>query len=344
MSGDAEGVPQLAAGGLLDGSRALFYAADLGPRELRRAVRSGARLVFSDSARRRVFVSSRTRANRGPTLGPADPIPPDYARFETFPESGASGQTVALYTGARRVFSPIAGVSSIFPQYRAYAALDGRLDTAWLADENLPPSDWYLEVELDRPRGVGSIELVPHRDRTSRTVAVAVSANGGEERRVELDAGVNRVRVDHPALRTLRVRTLRVEGPEKRRFGGGIDELRIPGVRVRERLRLPTALAERTRGLDLSGSELDVVLERATADFPYRAGADRYTPTARVQTAMVDAEPGLEREIVLPTARGFEPSGWASVAPDAADDALDRLAGMAAGWRFTSSSRFEGVP
>jgi arabinofuranan 3-O-arabinosyltransferase len=344
LSGDAEGVPLLAAAGLLDASRALFYDADLGGEELRRAVRDGARLVFSDSARRRVFVSSRTRANRGPTLGQADPIPPDYARFETFPETGTGGQTVALYSGARRVFSPVAGVSSIFPQYRAYAALDGRPETAWLADENLPPRDWYLEIELKRARDLDAIEIVPHRDRTSRTVEVGVSVDGGAERRVALRPGSNRVPLGEPSVRTLRVRILRVEGPEKRRFAGGIDELRIPGVRVRERLRLPSELARRTSGLDLTSNEIDVVLERTTADFPYRAGADRYNPTARVQTAMVDAEPGLERELTLPAGRDFALSGWASAAPDAPDSALDRLAGLAAGWRFRSSSRFEGVP
>jgi hypothetical protein len=344
LSGDAEGLPSLAAAGLLDPSRALFYATDLEDGELRRSVRDGARLVFSDSARRRVFVSSRTRANRGPTVGPADPIPPDYARFETFPEAGVAGQTVALYSGARRVFSPVAGVSSIFPQYRAYAALDGREETAWMADENLPPRDWYIEVELARPRALDAIEIVPHRDRTSRTVEVGVTVDGGEQRRVELRPGSNRVPLGEAAARTLRVRILRVKGPEKRRFGGGIDELRIPGLRVQERLRLPTDLSRRTGAFDLTSNEIDVVLDRTTADFPYRAGADRYTPTARVQTAMVDAEPGLERELSLPTTREFAVSGWASVAPDAPDDELDRLAGLPPGWRFTSSSRFEGVP
>jgi hypothetical protein len=343
LSGDAEGVPLLAAGGLLDPSRPLFYATDLGDEDLRRAVRGGARLVFSDSARRRLFVSSRTRANRGPTLGPTDPIPPDYARFETFPEAGTDAQTVALYSGARRVFSPVAGVSSIFPQYRAYAALDGRLDTAWLADEHLPPSDGYIEVELERPRPIGAIEIVPHRDNGSRTVAVGVSVNGSDERRVELQPGANRVSLEADSVRTLRVRVLRAEGPPRWRVGG-LDELRIPGVRVRERLRLPTELSARTSALDLGSNEIDVVLERTTADFPYRAGADRFTPAARAQTAMVDAEPGLERELSLPAAREFEASGWASVAPEASDDELDKLAGLPRDWSFRSSSRFEGVP
>ena len=45
--------------------------------------------------------------------------------------------------------------------------------------------------------------------------------------------------------------------------------------------------------------------------------------------AMVDAEDGLERELSLPAARTFTPSGWASVAPRAPDDAIDRLAGRA---------------
>ena len=344
LAGDAEGIPPLAAAGLLEGPGALLYATDLSSEDLRRAVRDGGRLVFSDSARRRMFVSSRTRGNRGPTLGPSDPIPPDYARFETFPEAGTAAQTVALYTGARRVFSPVAGVSSIFPQYRAYAALDDRRDTAWLADENLPPRDWYLKVELERPRALDSIEIVPHRDRNSRTVEVGVSVDGRDERRVRLHPGANRVALGAQAARMLRVRVLRVEGPKRRRLGGGIDELRIPGVTVRERLRLPTELYRRTAGSDLGSNEIDVVLERTTADFPYRAGADTFTPTARAQTAMVDAEPGLERELWLPTAREYAASGWASVAPDAPDDAIDRLAGLPSGWTFRSSSRFEGVP
>lgn len=344
LEGDAEGIVQLASVGLLEEDRALFYAGDLDPAGLERRIKSGARLVFTDSRRRRLFVASRTRANRGPTLGPHDPVPPDYARFDTLDRASLARQTVALHDGARRVFSPLSGVSPEFPEFRAYAAFDGRLDTTWLADENLPPRDWYVEIELKRPRSVQAIEIVPHRDRNSRTTLVLLSVNGGPERPVELHAGSNEVTLGAAALRTLRIRTRKIEGPPSRRLGGGLDEVRIPGVSVRERLRLPTALATRTASTDLSGNELVVLLDRATADFPTRAGADRLLPVARSPVAMTDAEPGLERELTLPAARSFALSGWATVAPDAPDHEIDRLAGLAAGWRFDSSSRFEGVP
>ena len=49
---------------------------------------------------------------------------------------------------------------------------------------------------------------------------------------------------------------------------GGIRELRIPGVTVREALR-PPVLAERAlRGRDLSGVGLDYLFERTTGDVP----------------------------------------------------------------------------
>jgi hypothetical protein len=113
---------------------------------------------------------------------------------------------------------------------------------------------------------------------------------------------------------------------------------------VRESLRLPTTLAGAARGLDLSRNEVAVVLQRSTADQPYRAGADRGNPTDGTRVGMTDAEPGLERDVTLPAAREFQLGGWASVAPTAPDDALDRLAGMPSEWRLRSSSRFEGVP
>ena len=48
--------------------------------------------------------------------------------------------------------------------------------------------------------------------------------------------------------------------------------------------------------------------------------------------------------MTLPEARGFGVSGWASVDPEAPDDAIDRLVGVPAAWSFRSSSRFEGIP
>ncbi len=54
----------------------------------------------------------------------------------------------------------------------------------------------------------------------------------------------------------------------------GLDEVEIPGVRVRESLRLPTWLATATRGLDLRRNSVAVELQRTTDDFPFRPSAE----------------------------------------------------------------------
>ncbi len=170
---------------MLDSRRPLLLAGDVDAAELARLTAAGAPIVLSDSARRRLFVSPRTRGNRGPTLTATAPLDREAATFNPFPERGTDGQTVAVYSGLRQLNSPTAAGWSNFPQYRAYAALDGRLDTSWRADENVRPQRWYMELELARPRRVGAIEVVPQRDRRGRTESIFVSVNGGPERHVE---------------------------------------------------------------------------------------------------------------------------------------------------------------
>ena len=323
LEGDAEGVTQLAALGLLEPRRALLYAGDVDDELRGELVASGARIVLSDSARRRTYTSPRLRANRGPTLGPDDPVSGDSPLFEPFPERGSAGRTVALYTGLRRIYAPAQPGFEQFPQYRPYAAMDGRADTSWLADPHVPSRNWWLQVDLARPRAVDSVTITPHATRHGRTAAVWLSVDGGPEQQVELAPGPNRVPVGPGPVSSLRLRIAEIVGDEDRRGAGGIAELEVPGVSVRERLRLPTALSDELRGVDLSGNDVLVTLSRTTADFPYRAGNDVGEPEDRSLLAMVDAEDGLERELSLPAARTFTPSGWASVGPRAPDDAID---------------------
>ena len=222
--------------------------------------------------------------------------------------------------------------------------MDGNPNTSWIADTQ-HPRDRYLYLALSHPMDVDHIDLTPHADGLGQTRSVAISVNGGPELPIALNAGPNRIPIRATPLRSLRVRILRVTGFSFLSGQGGIDNLHIPGLRVREALRLPTELATRARGLDLRDNPVSVVLQRTVADFPYRAG--REIENAQEQNAldMVDPEPGMNRIVTLPTARSFSGDGWASVRPQASDAALDALAGgLPAGWSYTSSSRFEGVP
>jgi arabinofuranan 3-O-arabinosyltransferase len=340
LDGDAGGITSLAAVGDLDIARPLFYAGDLPDRLLRDQVRGGATLVFTDSDRRGFTSGARTTANTSETLGPTDPIPPGLASYNLFPARGSPDQTVALYSGLRSLRTPLFEGLGLMPQYRPYAAFDGRLDTTWLA--TMPdPKSRYIDLRFARARRVAAIDVHTHADIFGGTLGLATSVNGASERRHVLQVGWTRVPIDSSNVRTLR---LRVTGTALGAGLGGFDEVRIPGLRVRESLRLPSRLARQTRGMDLSHNAISVVLKRTTADFPYRAGAEVEAAQAGNPLDAVDAESGMERTVTLPVGRSFGLDGWASVDPAAADTSLDRLVGMPRGWAFYSSSRFEGLP
>ena len=345
VDGDAHGIAALAAHRALP-EGALRYAGDLSPSELRDELERGGSLVLTDSNRRRVVNSARLRLRYGPTLGPDDDISPDSPTFELFDRESNDRRTLALYTGLRAIESPIQPGQAIFPEHRAFAAVDGDLRTSWLADKNLEFSQRWIELRFGRPLSARALRLFPHADARGATASVRISENGGGERTVELGRGWNRVELSGRPLSTLRIRIGRVLGEERGRGGGGLDELELPGLRVRETLRLPVEAAREARGADLSRTPIEVLLERTTADFPYRAGADVAAPQARSPLDAVDPERGIARRVTLPEARSFSLSGWASVDPAAPDDELDALAGGRdpRALRMRSSSRFEGVP
>jgi len=342
LEGDGDGIVEAAAHFAgLDDRRALFHAGDLDDDALRDRARSGARIVFTDSNRRRNVSAGRITENRGATVGPEDALARDVPSYELF-DHGSADQTVAVNSGLRYLRSPSSPTFAYFPEQRPYAAFDGRLDQPWIASAQKADNRW-IEVALARPRPVESIRIHPHDDELGRTLAVDLSVNGGAERRIDLRAGWNTVPVRAERLERLRMRVARVEDTFYT-GRGGLDEVEIPGLRIEERLRTPTHMAAALRGTDLSRNELSILLQRTTADVPYRAGKDIDNAQAENRVHMLDAELGMERRVALPAARTFAVEGWASVSPAAADPDIDRLAGVPSRWRFASSSRFEGLP
>jgi hypothetical protein len=341
LDGDADGVAALAAVGLLDPSRALFYAGDLSRQQTADQVRHGADLVLSDSNRRRIVSGVRVTEDQGPTLGRSDPIPSSLPSYDLFSRRGSPDQTVADYDNLRYLRSPGSISFSLLPQYRPYAAFDGRLDTTWLVGTP-DPRRGPLSVALTRPRPVSSIRVHPHQDRLGYPVRLGVTINGGPERSVKTGHGWNTIPV-HAVLRTLSLRVLQM-GPGPFTGGGGLDEVQIPGVRTQESLRLPTRLTAQTRGLDLGHNAVDVVLQRTTADFPFQAGSNVTDPQAQNAVDAVDPEPGIRRRVTLPVARTFDMGGRASVGPGAPDHLIDDLVRLPRDWRFDGTNRFEGIP
>jgi len=223
---------------------------------------------------------------------------------------------------------------------RPAAALGGDTGTAWLADRVLARERHHLDVTFTTPRDVPTVRLMPYSD--SRGQVRAVTVNG---RRFAVRRGWNVLATGLRDVGSLRVAIADVRRPRRvSGGGGGIRELAIPGVRVREALR-PPVLAERAlRGADLSRTALTYLFARTTADAP--ALVERFA--GERQAGLVrdarDPERQLARVFAPPGARRWRADAWVSVDPRASDGALDRLAGTTGAVAATSSSRFENRP
>jgi arabinofuranan 3-O-arabinosyltransferase len=349
VDGSADALAGLAAFGQLPERAPIAYAGDRTPDELRRFAAAGAELVISDSNRRRVFVSSRTRQTVGATLGARDPVSQDAALLDPFPLAGTSGQTVAELTGARAIEAPFSPGFAQFPEHRPYAAFDGSPRSYWQADPTLEDGRHWVQLELARPRRVPYVDVLPHVD--PRAIVTEVKVGG---QRFPVHRGWNRLRLGHSES-TLRFEITKKRSPLKATdSAGGFDEIRVPGVKVRERLRPPELLTGALAGRGLSHSGLTYLYERTSGDNPFRRGPfpppvavqaqrNRAEAEARLVAAAGDAESGLARIVDLPARRTLQADAWASVSPTANDDALDRLAGSAGAARFSSSGRQQGL-
>ncbi|MDA0182644.1 alpha-(1-_3)-arabinofuranosyltransferase [Solirubrobacter phytolaccae] len=318
-----------AAAGLSRGG--LAYAADLSPR----AIAAASEVVITDSNRRRVLVPSRLAQNAGPVLAASEEPSVDAAVLNPFPDRGAAAQTVAVYDGIEAVTAPSSPGFPQFPENRPFAALDGNPATHWQADRALTPDRHTLTVTFDAPRDVKTLELLPYNDRRATVTAVEVQG-----RHFAAKAGWNRLDVGLRGVKTLTVRIAAVRKPTGPTAGaGGIRELRIAGLQVREALRVPTIAEDALKGSDTA---LTYLFQRTTGDDPFRRTPKRGPSGAALVRDRLDGETGLSRVFSPPSARAWTLDGWANAAPAAPDEAFDRLVGIRG--TFRSSGRFEGRP
>ena len=329
VDGAAGALAGLAAFGALPSDRALLYAADLDPAELRAQLHDGGQLVISDSNRRQAFVTGSLEQNAGPVLTPAQDVSADGLILDPFGR-GPDDETVATYSGVRSVQAPSSPEVAQFPEHQPFAAIDGSPLTAWLADPTLGAGSRWLQVDFARRRAVPSVELLP-------------SGGAGEVRQVQIAGrtfavhpGWNRLALGLRGVSSLRVWLTDVTGG-----AGGISELRIPGVSATEALRLPVDATRALRGADLSSTGLTYLFERVTGDGPF--GRDLAREPRDVHRPG-DAEQTMRRVFEVPATRQFSATAWVAPFSQAPDDALDRLAGYRGPVTATSSSRVDGEP
>ncbi len=342
VDGSADALAGLAAFGELPSRRALLYAGDQTPAQLRAAVAGGGDVVISDSNRRRAFVDSSLEQNVGPVLSPAQNVSSDGIILDPF-KRGSDFQTVASFSGVRSVEAPASPQRRQFPEHAPFAAIDGSPQTAWVADPTLDPTRRWLQVDFQRPLPVPFVDLLPYGDAGGAVRQVQIGGRGFALRR-----GWNRLQLGLRSVSSLRVTLTSVSPPLPGAVAGagGIAELRIPGVSASEELRSPLDAARALAGQDLDRIALSYLFARTTGDEPYRRDlALAQGPASQLDVRNAgDPEQTLRRAFDLPASRAFSAEAWVTVAPQTSDDVLDRLAGYRGAVHATSSSRLDGAP
>jgi arabinofuranan 3-O-arabinosyltransferase len=333
VDGDSFALPALARLGLLAGQPAFRLLGSLTPGATALALDDGARVVLTDSNRRRTWATRRTGASYSPTLPADHPIDPASPTLSLFGDPSA--QTVVALSGASSVEATSSG--SVFgpvPYGKPAFAFDGDPRTAWVTGDFGAGVGQSVSLRLARPLTLSKLVLRPLLGGPVQVAAVRVHLDG---RTVEAAVPARpSVEVALPRTTTESL-TVEIAGV---RGGPGLNpvgfwEIGVPGVRVAETAVLPRRFRQLAEGLDAAGRErlasapLDVVLARAAG--PTRGLDD-------------DEERVLDRRFWLPGTRAFDLSGLAVPGPDLAEPELDRLLGASPEVTARSSSRaFDGV-
>ncbi len=327
LDGDADGIIDAAAAGLLDGRSLVLETAALTPAQRRAQMKVGADLVLTDSNRRRdqQFFAG-VRDNNGYTERAGEDSSTDEFRLDPFPGSDDADRTVVVQEGGT-----VDATGYTIASNRPARAVDGDPATSWLVGDQ--PVGQSITVRADSPQTVDHITLAqPLHDPLDQSIsAVTVSFDDGTSIPVALDASSMTPAgqtISFPA-RTAKDVTIRIDAlqqPSEHRNAVGFSEIGFGDVRVHEVVRLPVDLAH-TVGKGADGHRLDVVLARLRNDLAQRD----------------DEETTIARRFTLPDSRSYLLTGTARVNPNAPDATIDTALGtVAPGVQYSASSHLAG--
>lgn len=305
LAGDGDGVVDAAAAGLIDGTGLLLSSAALDDAALDAAIDAGARLVLTDSNRRRIqtwFYSLRD--TRGPTerAGETAPDPTGYDfRLDPFPRTGDAIRTVVQHVGGR--VEATSGGGPERPEDRAAHAVDGDVATAWRVG-GVDPRGQSLVIEPASPVSASEMRLVQPSTAPGGRELASVRVTVDDHAPVDVALGPEShapagqaVAVPEGTVGRVRIEVLQTVPPSPTPPGAtpvGLAEVRIGDLRIAETVRPPIDLLRRV-GERAAGLSLDVVLTRLRYDVP--------------GTGRSDDEPVLDRTFSIPTGRAFTLTG-----------------------------------
>lgn len=368
LAGDADGVMDASAVGLLDPNRILLFSGSYAknPGGLAKQVARDATLVVTDTNRKRSHRWTGARDNSGHTEQVDEkPLKLDQrdARLELFPGSGTAQQTVAEQRGVKVVEASDYGLAGLAPQpgFRAVRAADGDPRTAWEVGGNLGDVEGQsIRIVADAPITTDHVNLLqPIRGPRGRWVDTAtLSFDGGHPVKIRLgrqsrDPSAIGQTVKFPQ-QTFTTFELRIDSVHEKPLSQwkitakpgdsvrwnasyvGFAEIRLrddkPGskdLKVDEYVRMPT--------------DLLAAIGTASLDHPL---VFTMTRDGRAGDPVTDSEFALQRVFSVPTARDFTVGGSARINPGAPDNVIDSVLGFpgadAGGYTVTTSDRLFG--
>ena len=339
VSGSGDGLVDLAAAGLLDGTELVRYTASLDPGELAETMAGDTRLLVTDSNRDRARHWRSSQDTLGYTESDQDGLDllREVASDQRLPVFGGRDEPIdpATQTVARQV-GPVTATATSYgepfaylPEHRPYAAIDGDDDTAWIVGEHADPVGETLRLRFETP--VSEITLVqpdPGGGRRITEVRVEFPADPT----VSLPAADPQViPLDEQTAIALPAGTAQIDVTVTAVAGG--EPFTAGAVQAVGFAEVVTGLAP---AIEVVRPPIDGLVE-LEADTPLTVALTRLRvdPMDRWRD---DPEPVLVREIDLRDARSLAP---------AVDVRLDTRAGdaelaAALGWPAVASTRLTG--
>ena len=335
--GDGEGIVNTAGAGLLDLSVPLWFAADLVADDDLAATVLGeaSHIVVTDTNRKRARRWGTVRENVGATER-AGEIPlvddPTDNRLPVFPSlenrqdrDVDDTRTVAVQQGHFTVQASAYGNPVTYTNDdRAFFAVDGDLDTAWVVAAFAEARGEFLAFEFDSATLLSEITLVqPQTPANRRITEVEVRADGSSLGRFRLGSASHTATGQRIEFSEVSARQLHIEITD---LNHGIFAT-YPGVSpvgfaevqlgrspepLSETIRTPVALVE-SLGSELDNHDLSVVLTR-----------ERSNPAEPVRD---DPEPEMHRWVPLPPGRNFTVAGSVRLSASAPESQIDQLLG-----------------
>ncbi len=330
LAGDADGLVNAAAVGLLDGPQADFFSASYA------ADRSGFDTIYGDGADLVVTDTNRKRAERWGTIREqtgyterADevaPYDPSDQRLEVFPDESSPDQTVTEQLGGAIVTATDYGNPVTYtPDDRPANAMDGDPDSSWRVGALADPTGERLIIDLRHPVTTDHLQLLQPINLVRNRWLTQVTLHFDDQKPVTV-ALDNRSRVQPGQIVRFSKRTfhhLEIEvrqtniakRPEYDGVSGvGFAEVRIPGVApVDELVRPPTDL------LAWAGASS---LDHRLIELFTRLRSDPAEPVR------LDEEPQMKRILQLPVGRSFSVTGSAALSDYVPDSLIDQLLGI----------------